>query len=114
MERILIEGLDAGYLGLSVQTLPWDKLDGDRHRSKPTPYYARWSEYRRLNRILRARGRIFRVPNVKRSEHFSISSRKPVSVVHHSEPRSGSLMDLIANRSLYRLYHSYRDSQIDG
>ena len=44
MERILIEGLDAGYLGLSVQTLPWDKLDGDRHRSKPLPsYYARWS-----------------------------------------------------------------------
>ena len=41
--QLLKEGLDAGYIGLSVQTLPWDKLDGDRERSKPLPsYFASW------------------------------------------------------------------------
>lgn len=66
MERMLVESLDAGYLGLSINTLKWDKMDGDAHRSLPTPStFARWSEYRRLNRVLRARGRLLQgVPNV--------------------------------------------------
>ncbi|WP_019142690.1 N-acyl-D-amino-acid deacylase family protein [Noviherbaspirillum massiliense] len=66
MEAILEEGLDAGLLGLSTMTLPWDKLDGDRFRSRSLPStYASWKEYRRLNRILRRRGRIHQgAPNV--------------------------------------------------
>ncbi|MEZ4453583.1 MAG: amidohydrolase family protein, partial [Nannocystaceae bacterium] len=39
MERLLEEGLDAGYLGMSIQTLPWDKLDGDVHPGHPLPSY---------------------------------------------------------------------------
>ncbi len=59
MERWLEEALDAGALGLSTMTNPWDKLDGDRHRSAQLPStYATWGEYRRLNRVLRRRGRI--------------------------------------------------------
>jgi len=66
MEQLLRDSLDAGYLGLSVNTLTWDKMDGDAHRSLPTPStFASWKEYRRLTRILRARGRVFQgVPNV--------------------------------------------------
>ena len=49
MDSLLIEGLDLGYLGLSIQTLPWDKLDGDRWPARPLPsYFAPWSEYRRF------------------------------------------------------------------
>ncbi|MGZ6080115.1 MAG: amidohydrolase family protein, partial [Myxococcaceae bacterium] len=46
MERLLRVGLDAGYLGLSIQTLPWDKMGGSRDlRSRPLPStYGRWSE----------------------------------------------------------------------
>jgi N-acyl-D-glutamate deacylase len=59
MERWLEEALDCGLLGLSTMTNPWDKLDGDRYRSKQLPStYATWGEYRRLNRVLRRRGRI--------------------------------------------------------
>jgi len=59
MERWLEEALDVGMLGLSSMTNPWDKLDGDRFRSKQLPStYATWGEYRRLNRVLRRRGRI--------------------------------------------------------
>jgi N-acyl-D-glutamate deacylase len=59
MERHLEEALDAGLLGLSTMTNPWDKLDGDRFRSARLPStYATWGEYRRLHRVLRRRGRI--------------------------------------------------------
>ena len=59
MERLLEDALDHGFLGLSSMTNPWDKLDGDRFRSAQLPStYASWSEYRRLNAVLRRRRRI--------------------------------------------------------
>jgi N-acyl-D-aspartate/D-glutamate deacylase len=67
MRRLLAEALDEGYVGFSIQTLPWDKMGGDEdYRSRPLPSaFARWSEYRYLNRLVRARGRVFQgVPNV--------------------------------------------------
>jgi N-acyl-D-aspartate/D-glutamate deacylase len=66
MEQWLEDGLDAGLLGLSTMTNPWDKLDGDRHRSAALPStYATWKEYGRLNDVLRRRGRILQsAPNL--------------------------------------------------
>lgn len=66
MRALLTEALDVGYLGLSVNTLPWDKMDGEAFRSRPTPsVFASWSEYRHLAALLRARGRVLQgVPNV--------------------------------------------------
>ncbi|HSQ67079.1 MAG TPA: amidohydrolase family protein, partial [Polyangiaceae bacterium] len=66
MERWLEEALDAGFLGLSTMTNPWDKLDGDRFRSALLPSaYAKWSEYGRLHRVLRRRERILQsAPNI--------------------------------------------------
>ncbi len=57
MERQLEDGIDHGLLGMSGMTNPWDKVDGDRFRSSALPsVYARWSEYRRLHKVLRRRG----------------------------------------------------------
>lgn len=66
MEQLLEEALDAGLLGLSSMTNPWDKLDGERQRSKSLPsVYAPWSEYARLNKVLRRRRRIHQgAPNL--------------------------------------------------
>jgi N-acyl-D-aspartate/D-glutamate deacylase len=67
MERLVVEGLDEGCLGLSIQTLPWDKVGGTREvRSRPLPStFARWKEYRRLLKPVRERGLVFQgVPNV--------------------------------------------------
>ena len=66
MEAHLEAALDAGYLGLSTMTNPWDKVGGERFRSRRLPStYATWGEYRRLNRILRARGRVLQsAPNI--------------------------------------------------
>lgn len=63
----LVGALDAGYLGMSFNTLPWDKLDGDRYRSRSTPsVYAKWKEYRHLAKVLRARDRVLQmVPDLQ-------------------------------------------------
>lgn len=66
MQGLLEEALDAGYLGLSTMTNPWDKVDGDRFRSSKLPsVHASWSEFRRFNRVLRARERVHQgAPNI--------------------------------------------------
>jgi N-acyl-D-aspartate/D-glutamate deacylase len=66
MEELLEDALDAGFLGLSTMTNPWDKIGGDRYRSRSLPStYATWGEYRRLNRVLRRRGRVLQsAPNL--------------------------------------------------
>jgi N-acyl-D-aspartate/D-glutamate deacylase len=66
MEDYLESALDAGYLGLSTMTNPWDKVGGTRYRSKRLPStYATWGEYRRFHRILRRRGRVLQsAPNI--------------------------------------------------
>jgi N-acyl-D-aspartate/D-glutamate deacylase len=66
MEAHLESALDAGFVGLSTMTNPWDKLDGDRFRSAQLPSsYASWSEFRRLNDILRRRDRVHQgAPNI--------------------------------------------------
>ncbi|MFP5308279.1 MAG: N-acyl-D-amino-acid deacylase family protein [Actinomycetes bacterium] len=66
MGRLLRAACEDGFLGLSINTLPWDKMDGPRFRSLPTPsVYASWDEYRFFTRILRRYGAILQgVPNV--------------------------------------------------
>lgn len=58
MEADLVDALDAGFVGMSSQQLMFDKLDGETCRSRTLPStYARRKERRRLNKVLRARGR---------------------------------------------------------
>jgi len=88
MERLLEDALDEGLLGLSSMTNPWDKLDGDRVRSKALPsVYAPWSEYTRLNKVLRRRDRIHQgAPNLVTKyniiaymmESMGVLGRKPL------------------------------------
>ena len=66
MEALLHDALDAGMMGFSSMTNPWDKVGGERFRSRRLPStYATWGEYRRFHRILRKRGRILQsAPNI--------------------------------------------------
>lgn len=67
METWLTEALDAGFVGMSAQQLLFDKLDGEVARSRTLPStYAGWRERRRLNAILRRRGRLLQGgPDIK-------------------------------------------------
>ena len=66
MDNILNDALDCGYMGLSINLLEFDKMDGQEFRSRPTPsVFANWKEYRHLFKTLRKRQRILQtVPNI--------------------------------------------------
>lgn len=108
MNQHLEEALDAGFMGLSINTLVWDKMDGSRFRSRPLPStFAPWSEYQFLNKTLRKRGKVFQgVPNVSTKinllmflwEAFGIF-RKPLKTTIIS------LMDVKFDPNLYKLLH---------
>jgi N-acyl-D-aspartate/D-glutamate deacylase len=105
MEALLREGLDAGYAGLSIMTLRWDKIGGNRPiRSRPLPStFAGWSEYRRFTRILRERGRVFQgVPNITTKVNVFLFLWESVGLLR--EPLKTtviSMMDTRANRGLH-------------
>lgn len=90
MEALVEDALDAGFLGLSTMTNPWDKVGGERYRSARLPStYASWREYRRLHRILRRRDRVLQsAPNITTkvnvfaffAETASLFLRKPLKV----------------------------------
>jgi N-acyl-D-aspartate/D-glutamate deacylase len=59
MESLLEEALQEGFLGLSTMCLKWDKVDGNKAWSKSLPStYAKWSEIKRLNNLLRKYDRV--------------------------------------------------------
>ncbi|MEZ5145285.1 MAG: amidohydrolase family protein [Acidimicrobiales bacterium] len=106
MGAMLEESLDVGYLGLSVNTLPWDKMDGDRFRSRPTPsVFAHWREYRRLGEVLRRRGAIFQgVPDISARWNLALFAgmasgigRRPLKTTVIS------LLDVKAAPGMYRV-----------
>lgn len=106
MRALLVEALDAGYLGLSINTLPWDKMDGQQFRSRPLPsVFAPWSEYRALAAILRARGRVLQgVPNV--STKLNVLLFAALSTGLGRAPLKTSLiafMDTLAARGIHKI-----------
>lgn len=106
MEGWLGEALDCGYLGLSISTLPWDKMDGDEFRSRPMPsVFAGWREYRRLAKMLRHRGRVLQaVPNISTKVNFPLFLLLSAGLVRRSLKTTViSMMDIRADRLAFRL-----------
>jgi N-acyl-D-aspartate/D-glutamate deacylase len=107
MADMLTEALDVGYLGLSINTLPWDKMDGDRFRSLPTPsVFASWSEYRRLARVLRARDAVLEgVPDISARWNLALFAAI-ASGIGRAPLRTTiiSLMDVKAAPGTYKLF----------
>ncbi|WP_405496896.1 amidohydrolase family protein [Nocardia sp. NBC_00511] len=66
MRGMLSDALDAGFVGLSTIRSSFSKLEGSRFPTRQLPStYATWREYRALNEILRARGRVHQsTPNL--------------------------------------------------
>ncbi|WP_342381543.1 N-acyl-D-glutamate amidohydrolase [Myxococcus stipitatus] len=107
MESLVREGLDLGYLGLSIMTLKWDKMGGTRDiRSRPLPStYARWSEYRRLTRLLREKGRVFQgVPNISTKVNVVLFLLESMGLWRPTLKTTViSMMDPRASRGIHRL-----------
>lgn len=106
MERLLDEALDAGYMGLSINTLTWDKMDGERFRSRALPStYARWKEINRFCNLLRKRNAVFQgVPNVSTKYNVILFFKESMGFMRKKlKTTIISLMDVRSNRILYRV-----------
>jgi N-acyl-D-aspartate/D-glutamate deacylase len=107
MDRHVTEGLDAGYIGMSIQTLPWDKVGGSTAlRSRPLPStFASWREYRRLAAQLRDRGRILQgVPNVSTKVNILLFLMISAGILRRPLKTTViSMMDTLASRGIHRL-----------
>lgn len=106
MAALLEDALDQGYLGLSINTLPWDKMDGDDFRSRPTPsVFARWSEYRRLAKVLRRRRRVLQgVPNISTKLNLLLFFGVSMGVLRPGlKTAMISMVDAKATRAAFRL-----------
>src|ERR1700722_10634101 len=68
MRQMLTDALDAGFLGLSTLRSSFFTLEGARTPAGQLPStYAKWSEFRALNNVLRRRGRVHQsTPNLAR------------------------------------------------
>ena len=106
MLRLLEAGLDAGFLGLSAMTNPWDRLDGERAWSRSLPsYYARGRERRALQAVLRRRGAIHQTaPNlVTRLNILGIALASTGVLRPRLRTTVIAMMDLKADRYVRRL-----------
>lgn len=106
MEGLVEAALEAGYLGLSINTLPWDKMDGDRFRSRPTPsVLGTWGEYRRLSAVVRRYGRVLQgVPNLRTKLNIFLFLLHSAGILRR--PLKTTLIALIdakASRGAFRL-----------
>lgn len=106
MERTIEEGYDAGFLGLSLNGLYWDKMGGDRFRSKCLPStYASWKELRRMVRGVRKRGlNLQAIPNVSTKYQIFIYGAFSASLFVRKALKTSvvSIMDLRSNRLIWR------------
>lgn len=106
MRALVKEGLDEGYVGLSIQTLPWDKMGGTAsYRSRPLPStFASWSEYRFLLRDVRERERIFQgVPNVSTKINALLFLIESVGLLRKTlKTTIISMMDLRSSPGIHR------------
>lgn len=108
MEALVREGLDEGCVGLSIQTLPWDKVGGSRAvRSRPLPStFSTWAEYRRLLRPVRERGLVFQgIPNVSTKVNIVLFLLESASFFFRKALKTTviSLMDAPGQRALRHL-----------
>ncbi|NVB42729.1 amidohydrolase family protein [Pseudenhygromyxa sp. WMMC2535] len=106
MLALVDEALDAGFIGLSINTLPWDKMDGEQFRSLPTPsVFASWSEYRALARRLRARKAVLQgVPNISTKVNVLLFALLSAGLLRPGLKTSLiAMMDAPAARGIHRI-----------
>ncbi len=106
MQRFVEEALEEGYLGLSIDMLPWHRLDGEPFRGISVPsQHAPASEYRSLAQVVRRRDRILQAtPNALTKSTVAVLGmlstgvgRKPLRTT------IVAAMDMKTDRKVYRI-----------
>lgn len=106
IEALVSEGLDAGCVGVSTNTLYWDKMGGERFNSRCLPCtYASWREMARVVDLARRRGRVYQtIPNIStKYELFFVAFLSAGFFLRRALKTSlVSMMDIRSNRQIYR------------
>lgn len=80
MEALIEEGIDLGYLGLSTDGLPFHYLANEPNTDQRIPtQHARFSEYRRLLKVVRSKGAAWQTTAILKSKlkmlaYYSLTS----------------------------------------
>lgn len=106
IESLVTDGLDAGCLGVSTNTLYWDKMGGERFNSRCLPCtYASWGEMAKVVDIARKRDRVYQtIPNIStKYELFFVAFLSAGFFLRKALKTSlVSMMDIRSNRQIYR------------
>jgi N-acyl-D-aspartate/D-glutamate deacylase len=106
MRRIVGEAMDAGYLGLSIDMLPWHRMDGDPFRGISVPsQQAPASEYRQLADVVRRRDRVLQAtPNALNKRTVAVLGMLSTGVFRKSlRTTIVAAMDIKTNRRVYQI-----------
>ncbi len=106
MQRVVDDALDEGYLGLSIDMLPWHRLDGQPFQGISVPsQHAHASEYRSLARPVRLRERILQAtPNALTKS--TVATLGMLSTGVGRKPLRTTIvaaMDMKTDRKVYRI-----------
>jgi N-acyl-D-aspartate/D-glutamate deacylase len=106
MRGIVREAMDAGYLGLSIDMLPWHRMDGEPFCGISVPsQHAKPYEYRRLADVVRKRDRVLQAtPNALNKRTVAILGMLSTGVFR--KPLRTTIvaaMDVKTNRKIYKI-----------
>jgi N-acyl-D-aspartate/D-glutamate deacylase len=106
MQAIVDDALAEGYLGLSIDMLPWHRLDGEPFRGVSVPsQHAHPSEYRSLAGVVRKRDRILQAtPNALTKSTVAILGMMSTGLLR--KPLRTTIvaaMDIKTDRKVYRI-----------
>ncbi len=106
MQKIVDEALDEGYTGLSIDMLPWHRLDGEPFRGISVPsQHAAPSEYRKLASVVRAADRVLQAtPNALTKSTVAILGMMSTGVGR--KPLRTTIvaaMDVKTDRKIYKI-----------
>lgn len=106
MRALVEEALDAGFLGLSIDLLPWHRMDREPYRGVSVPsQQAHPAEHEALADVVRARGGVLQAtPNAIRPD--TVLRLLGLSAGIGRRPLRTTIiaaMDLVSNRLIYRL-----------
>lgn len=106
MQGIVDDAMRAGYLGLSIDMLPWHRLDGEPFKGISVPsQHAHPNEYRSLAHVVRRWGRILQAtPNALTKSTVAILGMLSTGVFR--KPLKTTIvaaMDVKTNRKVYKI-----------
>lgn len=106
MQRIVDESMAAGYLGLSIDMLPWHRMDGEPFKGISVPsQHAHPSEYRSLAGVVRRWGRVLQAtPNALTKSTVAILGMISTGVFRRPlKTTIVAAMDVKTNRRIYQI-----------